>query len=109
MKYLKLKKNTDFQKLFKRGKRVFSPSVTLLYLPSSTLSMGIAVSKKHGKAVRRNAVKRLIRAAFSDVCSLLEQPCTVVVLPKVAEQYSYREFKRSLVICLKKVNACEKK
>lgn len=108
MNYLRIKKNTDFQKIFKRGKRVFSPCVTLLYFPSRNISMGIAVSKKHGKAVKRNRIKRLLRAAFAEASLLLDEPCAVILLPAVREEYSFKSFKKSLEICFKKVNECRK-
>ncbi|MCI9407895.1 MAG: ribonuclease P protein component [Clostridia bacterium] len=108
MNYLRLKKNTDFQKLFNRGKRVFSPSLTLLYFPSANLTMGIAISKKHGKATKRNRIKRLVRAAFSATCPILEKSYSMIVLPKVADEYSYTAFEKCLTSCFKKVNACEK-
>ena len=108
MNYLRLKKNTDFQKLFNRGKRVFSPCLTLLYFPSDAVKMGIAVSKKHGKATRRNRIKRLLRAAFSATQNKLEGTYCIVLLPKVAEEYSYKAFESSLLSCFKKVNACAK-
>ena len=109
MNYSRIKKNTDFQKLFNRGKRVFSPSLTLLYFPSQNMCMGIAVSKKHGKAHKRNRIKRLIRSAFDNLCGELEKNYSVIVLPKVAEEYTYAEFEKSLKSCFKKVNTCAKK
>ena len=108
MKYLRIKKNTDFQRIFNRGKRVFSPCITLLYFPSDSLSMGIAVSKKHGKAHVRNRIKRLLREAFRNNCDVLEGKYSVIILPKVAEKYEYTDFEKSLVSCFKKVNACAK-
>lgn len=109
MNYLRLKKDADFKKLFGRGKRVFSPTLTLIYFPSRTMQMGVAVSKKHGKAVKRNRIKRLLRAAFDKNCNLLEDNYTIVLLPKIAESYSFGSFEKSLKICLSKVNSCEAK
>ena len=108
MKYLRIKKNTDFQRVFNRGKRVFSPCITLLYFSSSTLSMGIAVSKKHGKANVRNRIKRLAREAFRKNCDCLNENYSVIILPKIAEEYSYAGFEKSLLSCFKKVNECAK-
>ena len=108
MNYLRIKKNTDFQKLFRKGKKVFSPYITLLYFPSAKLSMGIAVSKKHGNAVKRNRIKRLLRAAFDANCNALDKNYSVILLPKVQETYSFADFENSLKTCFKKVNECEK-
>lgn len=108
MNYLKIKKNTDFQKIFNRGKRVFSPCITLLYFPSKELHMGLAVSKKHGKAVKRNRIKRLLRAVFSANCHKLNGGYSVILIPKTAESYSYKQFEKSLLICFKKVSECAK-
>ncbi|MGN0814831.1 MAG: ribonuclease P protein component [Candidatus Coproplasma sp.] len=105
MRYVRLKKNTDFQKLFKRGKRVFSPCITLLYAPADRQIMGIALSKKHGKAVKRNRIKRLIRAAYDKNVNMLNENYSVVVMPKVQEDYSFAEIERSLIICFKRLNS----
>ena len=107
MNYLRIKKNTEFTKLFKRGKRVFSPTLTLIYFPSANMSMGIAVSKKHGKAVKRNRIKRLLREVFAKNTHLLSKNWSFILMPKVAESYSYAAFEKSIVSCFKKVNSCE--
>jgi ribonuclease P protein component len=73
--------------------------------------MGIAVSKKHGKAVARNRIKRLVRQAFFNCNQILKIPCDVVVLPKVAPvgvEYSLKDYEKSLITCLNKINSCEK-
>ena len=64
MKYYKLKKQTDFQKLFQKGKKIYSNSLTVVYRPSERITMGISVGKRHGKSVQRNRIKRLLRESF---------------------------------------------
>ena len=102
MKYLRLKKQADFQKLFGRGKRAFSPSLTLLYRPSDRLRMGISIGKKHGKAVKRNRIKRLLREAFRLEAEHIKGKYSIVLVPKVAEEYSVKVFREHLQCMLKK-------
>ena len=106
MNYLRIKKNTDFQKLFKRGKRVFSPTLTLIYFPSDKPRMGVAVSKKHGKAVKRNRIKRLVRESFSRNVGKVNRSYSYIILPKVADSYTFEGFEKSLISCFKRINAC---
>ena len=94
MKYLRIKKQADFQKLFTKGKRAFSPSFVLLYASAKRTRLGISVGKKHGKAVQRNRVKRLIREAFRLSIDKLEKEYSFIVLPKAKDEYSFHEYKR---------------
>lgn len=104
MVYKRLKKNNDYLKLFKKGKRVFSPYVTIIYSQcKGQTAMGIALSKKHGKAVKRNRIKRLIRAAFSNNAQKLEKNYSLVIMPKVCESYTYKDIESSLLSCFKRM------
>ena len=57
---IRLKKEKDFNLVFKKGTRVFSSSLTMVYFPSREIKAGFAVSKKHGGSVVRNRIKRLL-------------------------------------------------
>ena len=102
MKYFRLKKQTDFQKLFKKGKRAFSPSLTMIYQKSDKLTMGISIGKKHGKSVQRNRIKRLIREAFRAVNGEIKESYRIVLVPKVAESYDFDTFKKHLRCMIQK-------
>ncbi|MBQ9728109.1 MAG: ribonuclease P protein component [Clostridia bacterium] len=102
MKYLRLKKQADFQKLFHKGKRAFSPSLTLVYFQSEKTRMGISVGKKHGKSVVRNRLKRLIREAFRATYHEIRGTYSFVVVPKVSDSYDFHTFKRHLEWMIKK-------
>ena len=96
MKYLRLKKQADFQRLFQKGKRAFSPSLTAIYRPSNKMTMGISIGKKHGKSVKRNRIKRLVREAFREAQAEMTGTYSIVLIPKVSEEYSYHTFKKHL-------------
>ncbi len=100
--YSRLKKNNDFQKLFSRGKKSFSPALILLYMPAKQTMLGVCVSKKHGKSVKRNRIKRLLREAFRKVCPQLKGTYACILLPKQAEEYTLAGFEKSLRIALKR-------
>ncbi len=96
MKYLRIKKQADFQRLFQKGKRAFSASVTMLYRPSDKMRMGISIGKKHGKAVQRNRIKRLLREAFRAAQDEMKGTYSVILIPKVSDKYAFETFKRHL-------------
>ena len=102
MKYLRLKKQADFQRLFKSGKRAFSSSLTVIYRPAEQMRMGISIGKKHGKSVQRNRIKRLIREAFRLSRDQMQGNYTIVLIPKVSDEYAFETFKRHLEWMIKK-------
>ena len=102
MKYFRLKKQSDFQKLFSSGKRAFAPSFTVIYRKSKQPIMGISVGKKHGKSVQRNKIKRLIREAYRLSLGEMQGTYQMVIIPKVAKEYSFHTFKKHLQCMIKK-------
>ena len=102
MNYYRLKKQSDFNRLFQKGKRAFSPSLTMLYSPNKKMTMGDSVGKKHGKSVQRNRIKRLIREAFRLSRDQMQGNYTIVLIPKVSDEYAFETFKRHLDWMIKK-------
>ena len=100
---IRLKRTKDFDLVFKKGKKIYSNSLTLVYLPSKELKVGFALGKKHGKAVRRNRIKRLLRESFRSFLPKLEQDFFFVFIPKVSDDYFLDTFKRDMEYLLKKV------
>ena len=103
MKYLRLKKKRDFQTTLKNGKRIFTGSLTFVYIPSDRTKMAVCVGKKYGKSVKRNRIKRLLREAFRLQADRLAFPATVLLLPRVAEKYVFADFKRDIAIAIKRL------
>ncbi len=96
MKYLRLKKKKDFQKILKAGKRIHCGTLTLVYYPSECTKVAVCVGKKYGKSVRRNRIKRLLREAFRSHAENLPIACSVLLIPRIAENYSFSDFSRDI-------------
>lgn len=101
MRDKRLKKESDFKEVFNKGKRVYSRSLALLYIKKDSLKIGIAVSKKHGSAVKRNRIKRLIRASLIPYIGNLKD-YYIVFMPKIAEDYDFKTFNKDIFYLLKK-------
>ena len=98
----RLKKEKDFNLVFKKGKRLFSASLTLVYFASQETKAGFCVSKKHGKSVKRNYIKRILRESFRSFLPNIGQNFFFVFIPKVKDEYSYAQFTRDMEYLFKK-------
>jgi ribonuclease P protein component len=99
---------SDFNRVFKQGKRVSTPELTLAYrlrpsAPGRSFPprLGLSVSRKVGGAVVRNLFKRRLREIFRLNQKRLLQGCELVVIPrKEAALFSYLELeKRFFSLC----------
>ena len=61
-----LKKNKDFQIVYRKGKSVANSYLVMYILPNNTdrNRLGISVSKKVGNSVVRHRLTRLIRESY---------------------------------------------
>lgn len=100
----RLKRKSDFDKLFSKGKKVYSRSLTMLYFPSEDFKIGYSVSKKHGNAVKRNRIKRLLRASAREAFKDLKKNYRIVIIPKVRDEYLYEKFVSEMNYLKKKEN-----
>jgi ribonuclease P protein component len=88
---------SEFQHVFRHGKKLVTPVFILHSLPTSAprSRLGMAVSKRVGNAVVRNRVKRLIRELFRRHKAALQPTSDVVfVARRSAAEASLEEFTR---------------
>jgi ribonuclease P protein component len=81
----RLLRHSDFELVYKRGKRYFAADMTVFYLARAEgkgLRVGFTVGRFLGGAVERNRVKRRFREAFRLHSRELVAPVDVVINPK---------------------------
>jgi ribonuclease P protein component len=81
-----------------QGKRFYTPhfGVTLAPAPAGGPRLGLAVTKRLGKAVRRNRVKRLLREFFRRHQAELPRRDIVIMAKKGAEELNYQQVEEEL-------------
>ncbi len=78
----RLKKEKDFNLVFKKGKRIYAETLSVCFVPSDELKVGFSVGKKHGKSVVRNRLKRILRESFRSFSRDIRENFFFVFIPK---------------------------
>ena len=81
-------KNPDFKRIFKYGKRLSLPQLTIVFNTQRSSAepkkarIGLSVSRKVGKSHERNIIKRRIREIFRKNQLEIEKNTEIVVIPR---------------------------
>ncbi|WP_442597275.1 ribonuclease P protein component [Neobacillus sp. D3-1R] len=112
-KTFRIKKNAEFQEVFKKGKSVANRQFVVYCLRRSDQTnyrVGLSVSKKVGNAVTRNRIKRYLRQTFLEISNQLHKDVELIVIArKPAATMSFAEVKSSMIHVLKIAKVLEKK
>ncbi|MHB8171703.1 MAG: ribonuclease P protein component [Thermincolia bacterium] len=113
MKVFTLKKNTEFQKVFGVGKSMANRYLVVYVLARKNDAdkknrIGIAISKKVGKAVQRNKIKRRLKEIWRLNLHKIKDGQDIVIVARVAiVQADYNELEKSFLKLIDKVGLCK--
>lgn len=102
----RLKRDRDFDRIFKKGEKVFSHPFTIRFEKTTRPLSRVAVvvgGKVSKKAVVRNRIRRQVREGVRGVIGSFTHRADVVIstLPAISEM-TYQEMERSVKKALKK-------
>lgn len=107
----RLRTRKQFDRVFQQGRRRGRPLLVVFFLPrdeeeGSPARLGMAVSRKVGKAVVRNRVRRRLREIFRLHQHDFRAPGDVVVVARPsAATATYRELESDLLSALRRLEA----
>lgn len=102
-----LKKSDEFKKVYQQGKSVANKLLVLYNLnrEDDDLRIGYSVSKKIGKAVVRNRVKRLLRETYRHNKDKFKSGFDLVLIARnPIKDKSYHQIEQSLLDIFNKAN-----
>lgn len=107
-----LKENHIFRRLYARGKSAVTPTLAAYVRRnrSGQTRLGLTVGTKVGKAVRRNKVRRRMRAAYQLHESQMTPGWDIVIVARVRAAYApYAELERDLLRLMDKLGVRQKR
>ena len=107
----RLKKNEDFRRVY-RKKRSMANRLLIIYILENKYEynrVGFTVSKKVGKSVIRNRVKRLLRESYRlNEEKILQGYDIIFIARNMASKASYREIENAMMHLFKKMKLIRK-
>ena len=98
----RLQKNRAFQYVYRKGHSAACRDLVLLFAKGRELRVGFSVSKKVGKAVVRNKVKRRLRECFRPYLGDVKTGLYVIVARPSAAKAAFRDLQKDVQYLLKK-------
>lgn len=101
-----IKNNYEFRRLYQRGKSAGTSRIVIYCRKNNSQisRLGITVSTKIGKAVKRNRVRRRFREIYRNNKSALADGYDIIMVARVKSRYSsYQELEADYISLLKKL------
>ena len=108
----RLKKNWEFKRVYRNGRTVVSRNIVLYYCPNDHEynRIGFSISKKVGKSVVRNRIRRVYKEAFKAVDKYLVKGYDFILIArKPAVDASFRQASKELFNLCRKGQLVAKK
>lgn len=102
----KLRKNQEFRRVYSRGKSIVNRYLVMYYAKNNLPynRVGFSVSKKVGKSVVRNRVRRLMKEAFRLRSIPLKSGYDIVFVSRVRmNKADFKTVEKSMFHLLKKI------
>lgn len=111
-RYLSLRKKVDINRVFLSKKKAFNESFTIYYRNNNLNHprFCFAISKKYGKANKRNLLKRRLKAIIEANQNDFEKSYDIVisVKPSVCD-YDFYKIRKRFLSLLRKINVLKDK
>lgn len=111
-KEFRIKKNEEFQHIFRSGKTFANRQLVIYFLEKAGqehFRVGLSVGKKIGNAVVRNRIKRLLRQSFYDLKDDIKPQYDIVIIARQpTKEMSFGEIKKSLIHLLSRQRLLKK-
>ncbi len=111
-KEYRVKKNEEFQEIFKKGKSVANRQFVVYTLKrpeQKHFRIGLSVSKKIGNAVTRNQIKRYVRQVFHEFDGYIHNDVDYIIIArKPTADMDFYEVQKSLTHVLKLARVLKK-
>lgn len=96
----RIKKNDEFQYIFKHGKSFANRQLVIYYAENPEqehFRIGLSVGKKIGNAIVRNQIKRYLRQAFHELEQDIRQDIDIIIIARQpTKDLGFHEIKKSL-------------
>ncbi len=102
----RLRRHGEFQHLMKQGKRAGDHRLQIWALPNNLeySRFGLIVGRRHGNAVRRNRLKRVLREAFRLSRAKLPSGLDIACAPRAGVKIELQETIESLLCITKRLS-----